>query len=205
MDINNCIHINLSSLAQEAGLEDKYELTYRPDGKKVKELVFGIITEAKEGNYLVFDFSEIEVCDVSCADEIVFESVYRIITEKLHLCIILCNYNEQILENIQGAQLYKQQKLSKEYGQKIGLPVLCYNSEIFLLGDIEDNLQETFDFVMKRKQLTARELSEIKDIAINNASNRLKKLYDYGLIMREVRTSDTGQYYIYTNVKYSPV
>lgn len=202
-DIYNVIDIG--TVARKAQLEDTTDLTYRPDGKRVKKVIFDILSDISEDSYLILDFKNIETCDVSCADEIVFEIINKIISEKLHIFIIITNFNEQVLENFEGAQLYKQQKLSNKLNKKINLPLLLYrDGEVSLLGNIEANLLETLNILKGKEELTARELAELKDLAINNASNRLKRLYDYSLIKREVCNNESGQYYIYKELNYSP-
>ncbi len=49
----------------------------------------------------------------------------------------------------------------------------------------------------KRASLTAPELAAERDIALNSANNRLKRLYDQHLIQREHEVSEKGLIYIY--------
>ena len=64
-------------------------------------------------------------------------------------------------------------------------------------GETRETLAETLDLVAKRERLTAPELADYKELAVNSASNRLKRLYDQRLIRREYEISDKGLQYIY--------
>ena len=48
-----------------------------------------------------------------------------------------------------------------------------------------------------RKQLTAPALCDMLDLAINTASNRLKRLFDRRLVRREYEVSNRGLQYYY--------
>ena len=58
------------------------------------------------------------------------------------------------------------------------------NKEIWLAGKYEKTLAETFSFLDSAKQLTAPEFARVANLSLNNASGRLKTLYDLGLCTR---------------------
>src|SRR6266566_4905536 len=67
-----------------------------------------------------------------------------------------------------------------------------------VLGQLEPSLKETLALVARHGHLTAPALAGILDIAVNGASNRLKRLYDLHLVRREFEVSSQGLEYIYS-------
>ena len=65
------------------------------------------------------------------------------------------------------------------------------------IGHLEPSLQETLDIVHAHGKLTAPQLADMVGLAINSASNRLKRLYDQRLVRREYEISERGLQYIY--------
>jgi predicted transcriptional regulator len=53
------------------------------------------------------------------------------------------------------------------------------------------------EMLSKRERMTAPELAQALDLALNTANNRLKRLFDQGLIQREYEVSDKGLLYYY--------
>lgn len=188
--------IEVYKIADELNISSNEILTYRPEGKKIKEY---LIKNIRNNLLINLDFSKIRICDVSVIDEIVFELIMFIRKEKLNILFILSNVDEYVYESIRAAQLLKEDKLSKELGEKFRIPLLYLDNKnsIKVLGDLETILYETFELITEKNIITARDISIVNKIAINSASNRLKKLYDYKLVFRKTVTDDSGKYYEY--------
>ena len=62
---------SIARIAQSLGL-DKV-LTFRPLGKKAKEIIISEISELNPGAYVNLDFQNIYLSDVSFVDEVVIE------------------------------------------------------------------------------------------------------------------------------------
>lgn len=199
--------ISIREIAEKVGIEDAEILTFRPEGSSIREyLMVNIISNLKVNEeLLILDFDKIEACDVSCADEIVLELVRYLIKEKKYRSVVVKNVTDNVLENLRAAQIYKEDKLSKIQNSKVLIPFLKEDkNDISIIGTLESNLQECYEILKQRNTLTARELADIKKIAINSSSNRLKKLYDLGLIKREIIMDELGKYYKYKCINNSP-
>jgi len=80
----------------------------------------------------------------------------------------------------------------------IRIPVLCFQNDKYeLVGKIEVNLLETFDVCLMHKEITARQLSEIKNLVLSTASTRLRKLYECRVICRYEVIDSFGKQYVY--------
>ncbi|WP_445478304.1 hypothetical protein ACULLL_18850 [Lysinibacillus irui] len=194
--IKNVINLKLHKIVEEMGLGKTKILAYRPEGKKIKEY---ILEQVVSNSFLNLNFENIEICDVSVVDEVILEVMMFIREKKLDVLLILSHIDEYVLESIRAARLLKEDKLSKELNEKVRIPLLYYrmNKGFEIIGELETVLTETFELVCSNKIVTARNISLANNIAINSASNRLKKLYDYKLISRRTATDESGKFYEY--------
>ncbi|CQR75004.1 hypothetical protein SpAn4DRAFT_4368 [Sporomusa ovata] len=104
---------------------------------------------------------------------------------------MISNVSEPTLENLTAAIALREQRGNR-------LQILYYQGEdLSYLGKLERNLEETLKLLFEKRKTTAREIAELKGIAINSASNRLKKLYDHRLILREEVIDNSGKQHIY--------
>ncbi|MNW55696.1 hypothetical protein D3C74_333770 [compost metagenome] len=194
------IDIVILDISKELELSSGDVLSYRPDGKKIRERIIEIISNSNIiFRYINLSFEGIEICDISVVDEVVLEIMLYFRNSGTNSVIYLSNIYDYVYDSIQAAQLLKEKKLSLLAKEKIKLPLLVYDQikGLEILGDIETVLEEAFNIIKINKVVTAREISALKDIAINSASNRLKKLYDYGLVFRNSSYDETGKYYEY--------
>lgn len=183
---------NLEEVAKKYSLGDM--LTYRPIAKEVKSEVISLLASLNIGSYFVFDFEGIGLCDTSFADELLIETQFYLIKEKKeNIIIYIQNFNQAIKENIEGALLRRESK----DGIRIFL-LIKENGHYSKIGSkLEKNLENTFSFVCEKKRISAREVAEKFELEINSASNRLKKIYDAGLLLREEVIDNNGRQHIY--------
>lgn len=168
--------VNVAETAATIGLTGKV-LAFRPFAKQVREMIFNKIEPLMPGDVIELDFSNVELCDLSFADELILEAQLYVKTKR-DLLLYISNVSEDVLINLEGALRLREAKKSR-------IPILRQKDGSFeIIGSLEENLLYAFKLLTERHKLTARELKEIEDIAINNASNKLKKLYDLGLVMR---------------------
>ncbi|MBE0338712.1 helix-turn-helix transcriptional regulator [Paenibacillus sp. 23TSA30-6] len=193
------LDIVILDISKELKLSSGGVLSYRPDGKKIKERIIAEISNSKDFCYINLNFKGIEICDISVVDEVVLEIMLHLRNNRTNSVIYLSNIYDYVYDNIEAAQLLKEKKLSLQAKEKIKLPLLVYNQikGLEILGDVETVLEEAFDIIKSNRVVTAREISGLKGIAINSASNRLKKLYDYGLVFRNSSYDESGKYYEY--------
>ncbi len=181
---------SLKKIAKQYELGDI--LSYRPIAKKVKEDVMNILNALPSDSYFVFDFLGISLCDLSFADELLIETKLYLINRK-NLIIYTQNLNQVIKENIEGAIARREQKENI----KINL-LIMENGKYSKIGSrLEKSLEDTFLYISEKKTASARDVAEKYKLEINSASNRLKKLFDSGLLLRKEVIDINGRQHVY--------
>lgn len=180
--------IKMRKLASEAGLNK--ELFYRPKAMEMYEAVTQSLGSVTGGTLVDCSFESIEGCDASFADGFVIK-LQKYIQNYNNVVMRLSNCNEAVLENLRAALMLRNEM------DKAKTNILYYDVTYHFLVKQESNLQETFDYVQKHKEVSARDIAEHFDIEINSASNRLKKLYDANKIFRREIKDEKGRQHIY--------
>lgn len=174
--------IKATDIAKSVGLPENV-LMFRPYGEKAyKIILYKIENELNPREIVEIDFTGIESSDLSFLDEVVL-TLQLYIREKTNNILFLSNLSDDTLASLIGVIGYKYTV------SKIKVPILYKVDKRFtIIGGIEPILQETFDlFYSFRNEISAKELAQLKNLAMNNACMRLKKLYDLGLVNREDR------------------
>lgn len=167
-------------------------LIFRPLGKKAKEMILEDIKELNAGDIIEMNFKNIKACDVSFVDEMIIE-IQQHVKQRNNLLLYLSHINNrEITDNLEAALALHMQK-KKENIQVLQLVQNCY----CVIGKLEQNLQKTFELLSEKTSITAREVAEIFGTEINSASNRLKKLFDYGLVLRKEVVDTNGRLHEY--------
>jgi len=150
------------------------EMTGRSRGVRIREALEKILGEEKGGLRIVLDFSGMGSIDFSWADEVVAKMISRLWSgEYGEKFLILKNLNPSQAENI-GVALERKK-----------LAVLTTGPEGWrIIGSLNNYLIHTLNQVMKRRQLTLRELSEEEGIEMNTSGTRLLNLYKKRLVVR---------------------
>jgi hypothetical protein len=138
------------------------------------------------------DFSGIDLCDASFVDEMLIEVQLYLRKLSTGIIMFISNMNDSTMDNLRAALALRELN-----GERI--PILIQKGKSFsYVGSLEPVLDETIKQLMKNPQITARDLALADKININSASNKLKKLYDYRLIVRNEVVDQTGRQYIYS-------
>jgi hypothetical protein len=172
------------------------QMTGRSRGIRIREGLERILGEAKGSLCIILDFSGMGSIDFSWADEVVAKMISRLwggeYGEKF---LVLKNLSPSQAENIAVALERKK------------LAVLATGAEEWqLIGSLNNYLIHTLTRVMKRRQLTLRELSEEEGIEMNTSGTRLLNLYKKRLVVRVERAmtgkedSHRGRQYIYQSL-----
>ncbi|OZV10843.1 hypothetical protein CIW83_18125 [Tissierella sp. P1] len=192
--------ISLKVLSEEIGIDDTEILSFRPNGKRVSLKIQEIImncTISAPAHYII-SFKDILLCDISFIDEVLINTIQFIKSNNLDIQIILSDLCSDIRDNIYAAFLLRNKKEKIQGNTKFDVQVLEINNGIYsLIGDLESNLFETLELIKLNSPLTARDLSDILNVPINGSSNRLKRLFDSRLILREMITDEEGKYFKY--------
>jgi hypothetical protein len=180
---------DMALLGSELGLMERFFLT-RENGEQAYPLLEARLHKISEGQPLVLAFPPGQLMDSSFADETVVRLGEEINAAKFgERCILLEGLTADSTNNINAAISLRRLRLAFLAVE----PTVAWQ----LIGRLEPSLQETLEIVAKRSRLTAPELADLKKLAINSASNRLKRLYDQHLIRRKHEISEKGLQYIY--------
>ncbi|MBP1699027.1 MAG: hypothetical protein H6Q41_4215 [Deltaproteobacteria bacterium] len=172
------------------------EMTGRSRGIRIREALEKILGGEKGALRVVLDFSGMGSIDFSWADEVVAKMISRLWSgEYGEKFLVLKNVNPSQAENI-GVALERKK-----------LAVLTTGPEGWrIIGSLNNYLIHTLNRVMKKRQLTLRELSEEEGIEMNTGGTRLLNLYKKRLVVRLERPmmgkddSHRGRQYIYQSL-----
>jgi hypothetical protein len=172
------------------------EMTGRSRGIRIREGLERILAEEKGSVCLVLDFLGMGSVDFSWADEVVAKMISRLWSgEYGEKFLLLKNLSPSQAENI-GVALERKK-----------LAVLATGAEEWqLIGSLNNYLVHTLTRVMKKRQLTLRELSEEEGIEMNTSGTRLLNLYKKHLVVRVERATlgkeepHRGRPYIYQSL-----
>lgn len=172
------------------------EMTGRSRGVRIRQAIEKILGEEKGSLRIVVDFAGMGFIDFSWADEVVAKMISRLWSgEYGEKFLVLKNVNPSQAENIEVALERKK------------LAVLTTGPEGWrIIGSLNNYLIHTLNRVMKKRQLTLRELSEEEGIEMNTSGTRLLNLYKKRLVVRLERPmmgkedSHRGRQYIYQSL-----
>ncbi len=178
-------------LKKELGNGSK-DLVTRPSGERIRQRIERNLTREPEGAVVGLDFSKIGIIDYSCADEIIAKLISRLVSgEYGERYIMLTGLNENQRENIEVALERKDLAVMAE----------MRGGEIVLLGNLNNYLKDTLDFVAKKKKTTSKELAEARKIETNTSGTRLLNLYKKRLVRRIEESRKDGAVWVYELLK----
>jgi len=166
-------------------------LVTRSRGKQVKELISLQLQNDKDWQVLLLDFTEVQVLDYSWADECIAKLAAEVNADLYgSRGIIVTSCTDDQAENISAALLQRNLTLLR-----------LHETEWTLLGELKEPFLSTLSFVNQQRKVTARDVADYFQLAINTASNRLSEIYKRHLALRqeEVLTSG-GKQFIYSSL-----
>jgi DNA-binding transcriptional ArsR family regulator len=147
------------------------------------------LREVPSGDMLVLSFAGVSVMDTSFADETVLEVALGLIQDRYgDRWLILDQPGPATIDNLEGAIARRKVKVAL---------LIREGDRVRLLGHLERNLVETWQFACEKAELTARELADHLGLEINTASMRLRKLYNARLLTRREEITPSGRQHIY--------
>lgn len=164
----------------------------REQGEIAYAMVRGRLQELPEGELLLLDFPEKQLMDASFADEL--------------LVRLTAELNEDAFgrRGLGVRRLTQDTELNiravielRRLDRKIAILAIGDETPWKIIGRLEANLLDAFELVQRHKVMTAPRLADILSVAINSASNRLKRLYDLHLLQRSYKVSEQGLEYSY--------
>jgi hypothetical protein len=149
------------------------------------------IGHSSNDSIIVVDFTGIDLISYKlCADvaEVLIRSRidgHRILQGK---SLILKNLNEECKETVAATM-----KLRND-------AVLTYDKGPEILGHFPAFLQQTFDFVCAHEPVSANQVAEQLKLKIGVAAERLRRLTEWGFVVRQMRPSTRKAIYEYRPV-----
>ena len=179
---------NMAQL-EEIGISDGLFIL-REQGERAFTRLRALFQEVPDGQPLVLRFPPDQLIDASFADE----SILRLAAEVIegqhgNRSILLGGLSENSIHNIEAAIHFQ--------GLKLAFLVIEPGRGWRFIGHLEANLKDTLQIVAQHTRITAPELSSLLGVAINTASNRLKRLFDRRLVRRTYEITAKGLQYVY--------
>lgn len=180
---------DMAQLAAELELPSRFFVT-RDRGELAFERLTAALQAVPEEGSLILQFPPSQVMDVSFVDETIIRLGQEIVAGKHgNRRLLLQGLTQDSKDNIDAA--IRLQRL------KIAFLAISSDKTWEIVGHLEDSLREVLDMLAQRPSFTAPELAEEKELALNSANNRLKRLFDLHLIRREYEVSEKGLIYYY--------
>lgn len=180
---------DLSEFLKHVEIESSDLLT-RDLGRKAFKIFEALLKQTADGETLILDSKDIKLIDSSFFDEAILNLFSQLLEEKFgNRFLTLVNVSQDSLVNIEGAMARRKFRSA--------FPARDRNGVWHFAGALEPNLQETVKTLFQKKELTARDLANRLDIEINNASNRLRRLFELHLAKRVQESSETGLFHRY--------
>jgi len=185
------ITYNLYTLLKEELGNGSSDLVTRPSGNKIRERIERDIEKEDDGAVIALDFSKIGIVDYSCADEIAAKLISRLLSgEYGDRYIVLIGLSENQRENIEVALERKELAVMAEMRDK----------EKVLIGSLNKYLSDTLELILKKGNITAKELSEEMKLEPNASGMRLLNLYKKRLVKRIEAMQDGGKVWSYERI-----
>lgn len=186
--VETMIKYNLYKILKEELKNGSNDLVTRPSGQVIRDRIENDIEKEEDGSIIALDFSMIGIIDYSCADEIVAKLISRLLGgEYGNKYIILDGLNENQKENIEVA--LERKDLAVMAGMR--------NGNKILLGNINNYLKQTLDFILERDKITAKDISEIMKLEANTSGTRLLNLHKKRLVKRTEEIMNGGRVWVY--------
>ena len=164
------------------------DLVTRTSGQAIRERIERDIKKESDGAVIGLDFSKIGVIDYSCADEIVAKLVSRLLSgEYGDKYLLLTGLNENQKENIEVALERKDLAIVSE----------MRDGDRALIGNLNNYLKETLDFIRKKKKVSAKDLSAGLKLEANTSGTRLLNLHKKRLVRRTETIGAEGKVWLY--------
>jgi hypothetical protein len=174
-------------IKEELGNGSK-DLVTRPSGQAIRERIERDMEQEPAGAVIGLDFSKIGIIDYSCADEIAAKLISRLLSNEYgDKYLLLIGLNDNQKENIEVALERKDLAVMAE--MKDGKRVV--------LGNLNNYLKDTLDFIVKKKKATSKDLSDARKLEANTSGTRLLNLSKKRLVKRVEEVRSDGKIWVY--------
>ncbi len=152
----------------------------RSQGRAVYHLLLKFVEDNPGSVVFRISLQGVKRMDISFASETIVELARRFRRSKGFYLVNLTDTD--MVENIDAACVKK------------NLPILIVGKEQTSLIGLKpsEGTREAYEFAMNRSYVRASELAKERGISLQNASMKLKKLWDQGFLLRQEIASDSG-------------
>ncbi len=180
---------DMGEMGRELGLREGLFLT-RGDGERAYGLIESRVRDMPEGEALVLRFPPGQLIDSSFGDEAIVRLAERLAAGE---------YGERglLLKGLTGDSIYNLDSAIHLRGLRLALLLVETDGRLRTVGQLEPGLRQGFELVEEQGSLTAAQLADVLGLAINNASNRLRRLHDKRLVRRQYEVTNRGLEYTY--------
>lgn len=180
---------DMTKLSECLGLGERLYLT-RENGERAYAILKQHLQDQPNGAAVVLVFPEGQLVDASFADETVIRLGEELMNGQLgDRALLLQGLTDDSIKNIEAVIGLRRLKL--------GFLAVEVTGQWRCIGQLDPSLREVLDLLANLDQLTAPQLADLMKLAVNTASNRLKRLYDRRLVRREYEVSTKGLQYFY--------
>ncbi|MGE5654749.1 MAG: hypothetical protein ACM3ZQ_10905 [Bacillota bacterium] len=157
-------------------------LVTRKSGEKVRLALSALLDQRREPMVLELDFAGVAIVDYSFADEVIVRVLVNALAKSYgEKYLVLLGLNPDLEENVAVSL------------QQRGYGLLVQDDGRWqVIGNCKDHLLQALEMINQRGCITARDLADDQELAINTASNRLMDLYRAGLAYRSERILPGG-------------
>jgi Winged helix-turn-helix DNA-binding len=186
---NHIEHQEISLLLEGLNWPSEY-FVRRDRGRQAFERVQERLLMVHDGGCLVLSFPDDQLMDASFAEELIVKLI-KAITEG--------DFGDRgfLLQNLSEDSILNLNSILRLRNYKLAILAVEVDGGWHYIGQLEASLFETLNLIYQFGSLTAQQLSEMLNLAINSASNRLKKLHDLRLVRRDQGITLNGLQYTY--------
>lgn len=182
--------LELNEIASELGLSGK-TLATRPVGEQFYHTALEKLQPIHDGDAIELSLAGVYATDTSFLDEYILGFQRLMVASYPNSMMFVSNVDTWVFENL--TRLIKSWEVDG-----IRIPVLYFHEDKFeIIGKMESNLLETFDVFCDNREVTARQLAELKNLVLSTASTRLRKLYEFRVIYRKEVIDAFGKQFVY--------
>lgn len=187
----------VTEVTRAAGMSDDL-LISRVNGRGFLACFREIVRGVPASTVTDLDFSAVTLMDASFADEV----FGQLASERGHDGvgigpIVLVSINADSCSNLEYAL---SSRPSREAGLRNCVVPIGNDGQLQLVGKYEEHVRQSFHLLLRRKELTARDVAAELDLSIAAASTRLKTLFDLGLALRVETRDEQGRQYTYYGI-----
>jgi hypothetical protein len=164
------------------------KLFFADNGIKFRESVLSKIHKEKENDLVSIDLNKVKVIDSSFCREAFVRLISSLSIDEVRPQVLFINVDEYVTQNLEQ---------SFTYHNRFSL-VFNKNKKFVIIGKFSDQIADTIKYIIKNKEVKAKEIATNLGAEINTINNRLKSIYEMCIVSRkEIGQESGGKEFIY--------